>query len=553
MAPSGPLPSAGNGQLVCKRIEEDNVEPEWVWLNKPGHCGFDESMAKKLGLILGDQLNERHSWFQKPDPDRVFVLMEVRSETDYVRHHFQKVLAFFMAMRRFAARLKEMGFEVHYFSIQDPENQQDFGKNLRQLGRKLDCLTWEYQEPDEFRLDEILKREASNPEFPGVMVLSEHFFTERGDVGTFFKGKKSWRMELFYRKMREKTGYLMVGSEPEGLQWNYDAENRLRLPEHEPVPMPEMEKTQAAELAAQLKSAGIETFGELADEVWLPTTRQESLTWLRTFCERLLPRFGKYEDAMDYRHPVLFHSRLSFSLNVKLISPAEVIEAAIQQFRLQPDQISLASIEGFVRQILGWREYMRGLYWARMPGFATENFFDHRQSLPEWFWTGKTRMKCLQVSIGDSLRYAWAHHIQRLMVIGNFSLLAGLNPDEVDAWYLGVYADALEWVEITNTRGMSQFADGGVIASKPYVSSGQYINGMSNYCQACHYQVKEKTGAKSCPFNSLYWDFFNRHQDKLERNPRIGMAYVTWKKMSPDQKRALLERADWIKNNLNSL
>ena len=510
-------------------------------------------MQKKLALVLGDQLNERHSWFSQPNPERVFVLMEVRSETDYVRHHFQKVLAFFKAMRRFAERLHKLGFEVHYFRLDDPENQQDFGKNLRWLGKKLGCSQWEYQEPDEFRLDLQLHKEAGDSGFPGKMVSSEHFLTERNDVRQLFSGKKSWRMELFYRKMREKTGYLMLGSEPEGQQWNFDAENRLKLPAQEQVPLPEMEKTDAIDLAAMLRKAGLETFGEESDTVWLPTTREESLAWLQTFCSVLLPRFGKYEDAMDDRYPVLFHSRLSFSMNVKLISPTEVIEAAISEYRKRPKEISLSSIEGFVRQILGWREYMRGLYWARMPEFSKENFFSHSNPLPEWFWTGQTRMKCLKVSIGDSLRYAWAHHIQRLMVIGNFSLLAGLDPDGVDAWYLGVYADALEWVEITNTRGMSQFADGGVIASKPYVSSGQYIHGMSNYCQSCHYQVKEKTGSRSCPFNSLYWDFFDRHQDKLGKNPRIGMAYVTWRKMNPAQKQALLERASWVKEHLNEL
>lgn len=510
-------------------------------------------MDKKLALILGDQLNEKHSWFQKPSTDRVFVLMEIRSETDYVMHHFQKVLAFFTAMRRFADRLRDMGFEVHYLCLDDPGNQQDFGKNLQALGAKLGIGKWEYQEPDEYRLDLYFKEIANNPKFPGTMVSSEHFLTGRLEVANFFAGKKAWRMETFYRKMREKTGYLMVGPDPEGLQWNFDADNRLKLPENEAIPIPEMEKYDSGSLSAMLKASGIATFGQESNEVWLPTTRKESLDWLATFCSVLLPRFGKYEDAMDYRYPVLFHSRLSFSLNVKMISPAEVIEAAIEAYRMRPGEISLSSIEGFVRQILGWREYMRGLYWARMPAFASENYFGHDRPLPEWFWTGKTRMKCLQVSIGDSLKYAWAHHIQRLMVIGNFSLLAGLHPDEVDSWYLGVYADALEWVEITNTRGMSQFADGGVIASKPYVSSGQYINGMSNYCQACHYQIKEKTGSKSCPFNSLYWDFFDRHQDRLEKNPRIGMAYVTWKKMKPEQKQAILERSAWIKLHLNEL
>jgi deoxyribodipyrimidine photolyase-related protein len=289
-----------------------------------------------------------------------------------------------------------------------------------------------------------------------------------------------------------------------------------------------------------------------SDFIW-PISRQQSLDLLDFFATECLPLFGTYQDAMTPREWSLYHSRISFSMNIKLISPQEVIGRAIAEWESRPTEIEFNQLEGFVRQIIGWREYMRGIYWNKMPMYATLNFFNHQAALPNWFWTGKTKMHCVSDAINQSLQYAYAHHIQRLMITGNFALLAGINPDEIDAWYLGIYIDAFEWVEITNTRGMSQFADGGIVGTKPYVSSASYIDKMSHYCGSCYYNKNVKTGDKACPFNSLYWNFYDKNEQKLASNPRIGMMYNVWRKMKPQDKEALLIQAKYYLNNINEL
>jgi len=292
-----------------------------------------------------------------------------------------------------------------------------------------------------------------------------------------------------------------------------------------------------------LAASGVKSIGNIdPDHFNWPTSREESLEVLQYFCEELLVHFGAYQDALTTWDPYLFHSRLSFSLNSKMLSPLEVIQTVERYWYAHQEEIGLAQVEGFIRQILGWREYMRGIYWAKMPEFAQLNYFGHERKLPSWFWTGKTKMNCLHQSITQSLDLAYAHHIQRLMVTGNFTLLAGIHPDEVDQWYLGIYIDAIEWVEITNTRGMSQFADGGIVGTKPYVSSANYIKKQGNYCSNCAYQAEKKTGEGACPFNSLYWHFHARNRELLEKNPRIGMVYRTWDKMG--NKQDLLDQAE---------
>jgi deoxyribodipyrimidine photolyase-related protein len=277
------------------------------------------------------------------------------------------------------------------------------------------------------------------------------------------------------------------------------------------------------------------------------------LELLSFFIENCLPYFGTFQDAMTTDAWSVYHSRISFAMNVKLLSPKEVVDAVIQSYRSNEHSIALNQVEGFVRQIIGWREYMRGIYWMHMPDYAGLNFFNHENKLPDWYWTGETKMKCLSHSIKQSLQFAYAHHIQRLMVTGNFALLAGIHPDEVDSWYLGIYIDALEWVEITNTRGMSQFADGGIVGTKPYVSSANYIDKMSSYCGKCYYNSKQKVGERACPFNSLYWHFYARNEQLLRKNPRIGMAYVTWDKMQPQVKEELLHQAERYLSKINEL
>jgi deoxyribodipyrimidine photolyase-related protein len=511
-------------------------------------------MAKTIRLVLGDQLNSEHSWFQSVDENCLFLMMEMRQETDYTRHHIQKVAGFFLAMRTFCAEMKAAGHYFLYLQLDHPDNRQNLEENLLWVLAREEAERFEYQLPDEFRLDAQLKTICQKLQIPAKEVDSEHFLTRREDLMLFFQGKKTYLMESFYRQMRLKWNLLMEKGKPEGGQWNYDAENRKKLPENHPVP-PALEfRHNVYELVEMIKKAGVESIGNISPEKFpYPKNRTQSLQLLEHFCQYLLPDFGRYEDAMDSAQPYVFHSRLSFALNLKMISPLEVVQQAISAYQKRKNEIDLAQIEGFVRQIIGWREYMRGIYWAKMPEFSSLNFFDHQALLPSWFWTGKTKMNCLKHCIGQSLELAYAHHIQRLMVTGNFALLLGVHPDEVDAWYLGIYIDAIEWVEITNTRGMSQYADGGIVGSKPYVSSAAYIHKMSNYCSHCHYDKNLKTGSRACPFNSLYWDFYHRHAEKLSRNPRIGMMYNTWAKMKDADKKAILERAEWVKENVEQL
>ncbi|MBE7177436.1 MAG: cryptochrome/photolyase family protein [Mucilaginibacter polytrichastri] len=497
---------------------------------------------KILRLVLGDQLNLQHSWYRKKDSEISYVLMEVMQEQEYVMHHVQKILGFFAAMRNFAAQLRKKGHHVIYIALDEKENKQAVDANVLSLLKSGDFDRFEYQLPDEYRMDELLKALARKSGVKTAHTDTEHFLTTRDEVGDFFAGKKQFLMENFYRHMRQKHDVLMQRNDPQGKRWNFDEENRKKYDGKVPLPDAKAFDHDVSALKKMIDTKGVKYFGEVDEKhfSW-PLSRREALSSLRYFCENLLPHFGTYEDALVKEHASLFHSRLSFALNTKMISPAEVIGAAVDAWQSHRKTISMAQIEGFVRQILGWREFMRGVYWAHMPGFAKENFFGHQRTLPKWFWDGKTKMNCLGNAIGNSLKNGWAHHIQRLMVIGNFALLAGCDPDEVDEWYLGVYIDAIQWVEITNTRGMSQFADGGIVATKPYVSSAAYIHKMSDYCENCFYDYRKKTGEKACPYNSLYWNFLDANAKKLENNPRIGMVYKTWAKMK--NRHELLEQA----------
>ncbi len=509
---------------------------------------------KTLRLILGDQLNREHSWFKNVNANVTYLLMELRSETDYAAHHIQKVVGFFAAMRAFAQELTEQKYNVIYIKLTDAQNQQSFDKNLLNLIEQHQFTHFEYQLPDEYRLNKLLQDFTAKLKITYSTCDTEHFFSQRDELGNFFKGKKSFLMESFYRYMRKKHNILMDGDNPLTGQWNYDSDNRKKLPAtHKPV-APYLLQNDVHDIVDELNTTTVKTIGTIDayNFVW-PINRQQSLNLLRFFVQECLPLFGTYQDAMTTNEWSLYHSRLSFSLNTKMISPAEVIEAAIAEWQSRNTEILYNQLEGFVRQIIGWREYMRGIYWHKMPEYASLNYFEHNEPLPQWYWTGNTKMNCLKHSIKQSLTHAYAHHIQRLMITGNFALLAGVNPDEVDAWYLGIYIDALDWVEITNTRGMSQFADGGIVGTKPYVSSASYIDKMSNYCSSCYYNKAKKTGDKACPFNSLYWHFYDKHESKLGSNPRIQMMYNVWRKMDPEQKANLLEQASIYLQNINQL
>jgi deoxyribodipyrimidine photolyase-related protein len=532
---------------------------------------------RTLRLILGDQLNEQHSWFtaHQQHSSTLYVMMEVRSETDYTVHHIQKILGFFVAMRSFAGRLEELGCTVRYYCLDDADNQQSLTANILTLCRLHGVQCFEYQAPDEYRVDEELRLLCSRLAEDGIesrVCDTEHFLSARDEVAALFKGKKTYLLETFYRAMRRKHRILMNPENPQEPltgRWNYDADNRQKLPIRFNVPPPKVFIRDVSALEAMIRTVGVRTIGSVNPRRFFwACTRSEALELLEHFTTTCLPHFGTYQDAMAREHWSLFHSRLSFVLNLKLISPKEVVERCVEEWEHRctagttPQEkvaaISIGQIEGFVRQIIGWREYMRGVYWAQMPEYKTLNYFQHTAALPSWFWTGKTHMACVRHAIEQSLHYGYAHHIQRLMLTGNIALLLGVHPDEVDSWYLGIYIDALEWVEITNTRGMSQFADGGVVGTKPYVSSARYIDKMSNYCSHCGYDRTKRYEADAakrpaCPFNSLYWDFYHRHRALLERNPRIGMMYKTLDRMSKQELRLTLAQAEAYKCRADEL
>ena len=503
------------------------------------------SPPKTLRLILGDQLNAAHSWFRRVEPRAAYVLMEVGQETDYVKHHVQKVAAFFAAMRAFARQLRGQGHRVIYLALDDPENRQAIPANIEQLIRTGKFDRFEYQLPDEQRLDLQLKELAAALPVPAAAADTEHFLTGREELGEMFAGKKRFLMESFYRRMRKRHGVLVEGETPAGGAWNFDQENRTPYDGRVPIPEPLLFANDVREIAAMIARAKVAVFGAIdpARLAW-PVDRTQVLALLEVFLRDGLPHFGTYQDAMTLTSWSLFHCRLSFALNTKILHPMEVITAAVEAWKRSPRRIALHQVEGFVRQILGWREYMRGVYWALMPELGRMNFFGHDRPLPGFYWTGETRMRCLAAAIGQSLQHAYAHHIQRLMVTGNFALLAGVHPDAVDAWYLGIYIDAVQWVEMPNTRAMSQFADGGIVATKPYVSSANYIRRMSDYCSDCAYDPRRKHGEGACPLNSLYWDFFARHRKKLSANPRIAMMLRTWDRMAGPEKKSILRQAE---------
>lgn len=514
-------------------------------------------MKKTLRLILGDQLNLQHSWFKKEDNNYTYVLMETMEEASYVSHHIQKVIAFFLSMRNFNDSLNEKGFQTIYLKLDNSSNLQSFSDNITHLVESQNFERFEYQLPDEYRLDIVLKELTNQLSIECAACDTEHFFTSRLELKDFFEKKKSkqWLMESFYRAMRKKHQILIENDDkPVGGKWNYDASNRKKLPKDLTVISPKLYAKDVSEIHALILKMGIKTIGNVDEKsfIW-PTNREESTDLLEFFIVNCLPYFGDFQDAMAKNLWSIYHSRLSFALNSKMLSPKEVIDEILSYWEHNRTEIDVSQVEGFIRQILGWREYMRGIYWAKMPEYEKENKLSHNNKLPEFYWTGKTKMNCLQDTIQQSLDYAYAHHIQRLMVTGNFALLAGINPAEVDQWYLGIYIDAIQWVELPNTRGMSQYADGGLIATKPYVSSANYINKMSNYCQKCHYNSSEKIGDKACPFNSLYWNFIDRHIDLWKKNQRMGIIVANWQKQDPDQKTAVLNQAAKYLANLDQL
>lgn len=516
--------------------------------------------VREIRLVLGDQLNLNHSWFDEVDDSVLYFMAEQHSETDYTLHHAQKLIAVLSAMRDFASQLKARGHLLLYWDLDHGENRQNFRENLGAVVAQSQAKTLSWQRPDEWRLvQELGAIGAELARDRGVearQVSSEHFLATAEDFLPLVKNAKPPRMETFYRRMRKKTGYLMNDAGPLGGTWNYDQANRKAFDQRIPVPEPWMDSRDESKLWATIRRRGVGSFGEpKAENFPWPKNRHQALQALERFIDHRLPRFGPFQDAMDHSEPYLFHSLISFALNTKMIHPAEVIEAALDRWEDEAtdDPELLASLEGFVRQILGWREYMHNVYQWAMPGYEQLNHFGADRPLPAWYWTGDTKMHCLACSVGDSLKNAYAHHIQRLMVTGNFALMAGIDPDQVDQWYLGVYIDAFQWVEITNTRGMSQWADGGMVATKPYAASARYISSMSDYCSHCSYDQKKRHGTGACPFNSLYWHFVQRNGEALRGNHRMAMVYKSWERMDPDERKKTLAQADEYLSQLDHL
>ena len=512
---------------------------------------------RQLRWLLGDQLNENHSWFIEVDDEVLYVIAELPQETSYVRHHVQKLCAFFAAMAAFAGSLRARGHHVLHLTLDDSCEYSDLNATIAALIQRFDATEFHYQRPDEYRL----LQQFENLDLAETVAIhradTEHFLLPFAQINEHFPRGKHVRMESFYRRMRLRFNVLMEGDEPAGGKWNYDQQNRQKLKKSHlsEIPAPLTFGTDVGDILERLQRHAVEHFGSACDPLPWPVTRAQALQLLDYFCEQCLCQFGRFQDAMtaNSEHSwSLYHSRLSFALNTKLLAPREVMDTAIARYHAT-GHIDLAQVEGFVRQILGWREYVRGVYWANMPDYAGLNHYQASRPLPEFFWTGKTHMRCMQQAIEQSLDHAYAHHIQRLMVTGNFALLAGIDPDQLDQWYLGIYIDAIEWVEMPNTRGMSQYADGGIVGTKPYAAGGNYINKMSDYCASCHYKVAEKTGDRACPLNSLYWHFMQRHRAELSRNQRIGMIYGNWDRMGRDKQQAILAHAEDSLANLESL
>ena len=480
-----------------------------------------------LRLVLGDQLSHDLSVIADCDPENDTVLMmEVQDEGNYVPHHKQKIVMILAAMRHFAKELRCRGIVVDYVTLDAPANSGNLtGEIRRAIARhKPDRIV--VTEPSEWRVQTMIEGWSERFGIPVDIREDARFFSSRSRFRQWSKGRKSWRMEHFYRELRREHGLLMDKDRPAGGEWNYDSENRKRLPSG--ISLPQRRRfrpdTVTLEVINLVQDYFGTHFGSLDDFGW-PVTRTQALEALADFSKHALSSFGDYQDAMKAGAPFVYHSLLAPALNIGLLSPREVCAAAEVAWR--SGAAPLSAVEGFIRQILGWREYVRGVYWTLMPGYAGMNALDAKRPLPAFYWNAKTDLRCLREAITATQRDAYSHHIQRLMVTGNFALLAGVDPREIERWYLAVYADAFEWVEMPNTLGMAVFADGGRIASKPYAASGAYIDRMSDFCSACDYNVKQKTGPHACPFNYLYWAFLIRNREQLENNPRMAMPYRT--------------------------
>lgn len=498
---------------------------------------------RNLVLVLGDQLDHNSSAFDGFDPEQDHVWMtEVAQESTNVWSSKQRIAVFLSAMRHFRGELLKKKIPLHYTCLDDPDNTGSLAGELDRVISLFKPAALVMTAPGDWRVLESIRLVAKERGIPLDIREDRHFFSTVREFAEHAKGRKQIRLEYWYRELRQKTGVLMDNSKPIGGQWNFDEDNRQSFGKDGPpsIPKPTRFKPDAVtkEVIDLVNARFADHPGTVSATVsgfgW-PVNREQALVVLKEFVDQRLPYFGKYQDAMWAGEPWLFHSHLAVALNLKLLSSHEVVAAAEEAFH--QGKAPLPSVEGFIRQILGWREYVRGIYWTQMPGYIERNHLNAKNSLPDFFWTGNTDAACLRDTITQTLETGYAHHIQRLMVTGLYCLLAGIDPKQVHEWYLSVYVDAVEWVELPNTLGMSQYADGGLMASKPYAATGKYIDRMSNYCKGCRYDPAESTGENACPFTALYWDFLLRHEALLARNPRMTMQVRNLSRLS-DQKKA---------------
>ena len=512
-------------------------------------------MAKKkvrnLVCVFGDQLNRDASAFDGFDSDKDAVWMaEVEAEATYAPSHKQRIALFLSAMRHFRDDLKNDGFRVHYTEL---ESNGNTGKLSSQLAQDLKDLKPErvlMTEPGEYRILKGMQVVCGREGYELVVMTDRHFFCSIEEFNTYAEGRKSLVMEFFYREMRKRHDILMEhdGKTPTGEQWNFDKDNRQTFGKNGPQDLPEslgFKPDAVTKSVLQLVERKFPDHPGSLDPFRWPVTPRQGKKALDDFIAGRLPLFGKYQDAMWDEEPFLYHSLLGAAMNLKLLDPREVVHAAATAYA--EGKAPLAAVEGFIRQIIGWREYVRGIYWRFMPEYLEMNEMEADQPLPEFFWTGETSLSCLKHTITDTLKNGYAHHIQRLMVTGLYTLLLGVKPQEVESWYLGIYVDAVEWVTLPNTLGMSQYGDGGIMASKPYIATGKYIQRMGNYCSSCPKNPGEATGDNACPFTTLYWDYLMRHEGKLSKNQRMSLQVRNLKRLSEERKVAIREQAERIK------
>ena len=504
---------------------------------------------RSLIVVLGDQLDLDAAAFDgfEAGVDAVW-MAEVAEESTHVWSSKPRTAMFLAAMRHFALALQDRGRRLHYTRLDAPDNAGSLAAQLEVDIRRLTPARLVMTAPGDWRVLDAIKAVAAGNGLPLDIREDRHFFCSVRDFAAHAKGRKSLRMEYFYREQRKRHDVLMQGGEPVGGQWNFDADNREAFGPAGPGAVPPRAAFEpdavTLEVIALVKSRFADHPGRLDSFAW-PVTREQALRSLQAFVRDRLPLFGRFQDAMWPDDPWLYHSHLSAALNLKLLNPREVVAAAETAYR--EGHAPLASVEGFVRQILGWREYLRGIYWTQMPGYLERNALDARQDLPAWFWSGATDMACLRDALAQTLEHGYANHIQRLMVTGLYALMLGVQPQQVHAWYLAVYVDAVEWVELPNTLGMSQYADGGVMASKPYVATGKYIERMSPHCKGCCYDPAQRSGERACPFTTLYWDFLMRHETALAKNPRMALQVKNVARLTDAQKRAVHDRAAAIR------